>query len=65
MKNSWRLLINFICVVGLFSSCNPGKAAVQQDTDTLQPADGNALSPEEQEKLRIEEENVFDETPPG
>ncbi|EKE10435.1 MAG: hypothetical protein ACD_16C00034G0002 [uncultured bacterium] len=66
MKFSLNSMIVLGCAMTLLAGCGPKKVEEQQNTTKAQPTrTTNAVPPEEQETLKIEEENVFDEDPPG
>lgn len=66
MKFLMNSMIILGCVLMILASCGPKKVEQQQNTTNAQPTQTtNAVTPEEQETLKIEEENVFDEAPPG
>ena len=80
MRTSWNQMI-VLWAVALFFTAYAPQNAMAQGQETLAPPAGSeqppidemeslvpeesTLTPEEEMKLRVEEENVFEETPPG
>lgn len=79
MRTSWNQMIVLGSVALFFAVCAPQNAEAQgqevetpkkellNETNEMQSLvpEESTLTPEEEMKLRVDEENVFDETPPG
>lgn len=74
MRFDWHKLVLLTCSAFVLASCGPKKTEETQtptqeqvtSPPVAQPeAQGSTLTPQQQEELKLEEENVFDTNPPG